>query len=368
MTPRRVLVLAGTRPEAVKLAPVVRALRARLGAGAASLGVSAQHRDMLDAALRELDLRADFDLNVMRPGQTPLAALSAMLTGLERELRRRPPAVVVVQGDTTTALAGALCAFHLKIPVAHVEAGLRTGNLADPFPEEANRSLIARLAAVHFAPTPAAREHLLREGIDPARVRVTGNTAVDAVLWARERALAAGAPPPGPYVLVTLHRRESFGAPMERLFKALLRLLDAEPGLRLIYPVHPNPQVRQAALRAVRHSRALLRPPAPYLEFVRLMSGARLIMTDSGGIVEEAASLRKPVIILRETTERPELVAAGGAILAGTGTRGVVAAARRVLGDAALYRRMTRVANPYGDGKAAGRIAAGVARLLRRAR
>ena len=361
-----VLVLAGTRPEAVKLAPVVRALRARLGERAARLGVTAQHRDMLDAALRDLDLRADFDLDATRPGQTPTSALAAMLSGLERELTKRPPAVVVVQGDTTTALAGALAAFHLKIPVAHVEAGLRTGDLADPFPEEANRSLIARLAALHFAPTRAAREHLLREGIAPALVRVTGNTAVDAVLWAKARALKSGAPPAGDYALVTLHRRESFGAPMARLFKALLRILDEHPDLRLIYPVHPNPQVRAAALREVRHSRAELRPPAPYLEFVRLMAGAKLILTDSGGIVEEAASLSKPVLILRETTERPELVAVGGALIAGTTERGVAAAARRVLGDPALYKRMTGVTNPYGDGRAAERVAAGVAELLRR--
>jgi len=357
----RLLAVVGTRPEAVKMAPVIRRLRWERGFRV-RICVTAQHRGMLDAMLRVFNLRPHTDMNLMRADQAPGAVLRRVLRGMERVLAREKPDLVLVQGDTTAALGAALAAFHHQVPVAHVEAGLRTGDLSNPFPEEANRVLVDRISALHFAPTPGARRNLLREGVRPASISVTGNTAVDALLWACGRRRRFRHRPlrrlgPEPLVLVTLHRRESFGAPLERVFRTILEAARRRPDLRWVFPVHPNPAVRLPARRILRHPRILLTPPLDYLDFVMLMKRASLIVTDSGGIQEEAPSLGKPVIVVREKTERPELLAGGG-VLAGTSRatllRALLHPARPVSSGPAR--------NPFGDGQASERIA----RALRR--
>lgn len=364
----KLLVVLGTRPEVIKLAPVILSLGERLGRGAMHLCATAQHRGMLDQMMGTFGLRADSDLDVMREGQTSMYVLREILAGLEPVLLKVKPDMLIVQGDTTTALAGALAAFHHKIPVAHVEAGLRSADLGNPFPEEGNRVLVSRLAALHFAPTATARENLLREDIPASRVFVTGNPVVDALQWALRQPVSRNVDPfrGKPYLLVTMHRRESFGRPIREIFASFRELVERDPELRICYPVHPNPHVRLWAHKLLRHQRIVLAEPTPYVDFVHLMRGARLILTDSGGITEEASSLSKPAVILREVTERPELVKLGGAVLSGTRTSGIVRATRRILNDPAVYRRMSQVANPYGDGRAARRIADIILRRLGR--
>jgi UDP-N-acetylglucosamine 2-epimerase (non-hydrolysing) len=360
----RIAVVAGTRPEAIKLAPVVRALRTR--AGVETLFVSTgQHREMLGQVLDAFGLAPDVDLEVMRAGQDLHDVTVATLQRLKPVLREWRPGWVVVQGDTTTALAAALGAFYERVPVAHVEAGLRTNDRYRPFPEELNRRLVDQLASALFAPTALAREALLREGFPEGRILVTGNTVVDAIHHLRatrgaRRREAAGLDLdaiPGRVVLVTSHRRESFGEGLAAICRALVRIADRAPDVTVIYPVHLNPHVDgpvRAALGG--HPRIALLPPVSYDELVALLERAHLVLTDSGGIQEEAPSFRRPVLVLREVTERPEGVAAGVAAVVGTGEERIVAETLRLLEDRAAYARMAAGANPYGDGHAAERI------------
>jgi UDP-N-acetylglucosamine 2-epimerase (non-hydrolysing) len=352
---KRILFVFGTRPEAIKLAPVIR----RIG-DSARIAVTAQHRGMLDQVLQAFSIRPHHDLDLMRPGQSLFESTSRIIAALEPVLETERPDFVVVQGDTTTALCAALAAFYKNIPVAHVEAGLRTGDLRQPFPEEMNRVLVSRLAALHFAPTEAARQNLIREGV--GNIFVTGNTAIDAVLDVSREIESGRFKPEIPelnprqkLILVTAHRRESFGAGFESICRALKRLA-ARPDVEMIYPVHPNPNVQDPVMRGLRESRVRLIEPLGYIEFVALMSRAYLILTDSGGIQEEAPSLGKPVLVLREKTERPEAVEAGTARLVGTDEERIVSETKILLDDAAEYARRSRVHNPYGDGHASERI------------
>jgi UDP-N-acetylglucosamine 2-epimerase len=364
----RILVIFGTRPEALKLAPVIQALQA-LPTVELCTCATGQHREMLDQVLRLFRIVPDHDLDIMRPGQQPAQVIAAVCAKLGPVLDSWRPDWVVVQGDTTTAFAGSLAAFYHKVAVAHVEAGLRTGNPWAPWPEEVNRRLISVLAEVHFAPTRMAMQNLLREGTDPANVRVTGNTIIDALnqVVARLRTdmsmsveMANRFPflePGRRLVLVTAHRRENFGHGMEQICLALAELCRRKD-VQVVYPVHLNPQVREPVARLLAGC-PNFHPvePLDYLPFVYLMDRAYLILTDSGGIQEEAPSLGKPVLVLRETTERPEAVEAGTVLLVGTDRRRIVQETTRLLDQPELYARMTRVHNPYGDGHAAARIA-----------
>jgi UDP-N-acetylglucosamine 2-epimerase (non-hydrolysing) len=360
----RVLSVFGTRPEAVKMAPVVRALESRPGVFESFVCVSAQHREMLDQVIGAFGIRVDFDLDVMTPGQSPAATVARVMDRLPPLLAEVSPTVLLVQGDTMTTFAAALAAHLRKIPSGHVEAGLRTGDRYSPFPEEMNRLLTTRLAALHFAPTPRARENLLAEGVPEADVHLTGNTVIDALLATvrdgyrfRSPDLAA-LDPERRLVLVTTHRRESFGAPLRETCAAIRELGDRFPDLEFVLPVHPNPEVKgpvESLLGGVAGVRLVA--PVDYVEFVHLMARSHLVLTDSGGIQEEAPSLGKPVLVLREITERPEGVEAGTAIVVGTDRRRIVERASELLTDAAAYRRMANAVNPYGDGRAAARIA-----------
>lgn len=355
-TVRNVLLLYGTRPEAIKMAPVVEALGRRPERFAVTVAATAQHRQMLDQVQELFGLRADLDLDLMRPEQSPNDLAARSFAALDQVLRDRSPDWVLVQGDTTTAMVGALAAFHLGIRVGHVEAGLRTGDLRAPFPEEANRRIIDLLAAALFAPTVRAREHLLAEGIAPERIFVTGNTVVDALV-ASTRRLPSAAEEEA--VLVTVHRRESFGEPLRRIFTALRELAETFPKVRWVYPVHPNPAVREPAHRLLDGlPNVELHEPFDYLELLRRLRGCRLVLTDSGGLQEEAPTFGKPVLVLRDKTERPEGVEAGAAKLVGTTPERIVAETARLLTDSREYARMARAGNPYGDGRAAERIAA----------
>jgi len=335
--------------------------------------VTAQHRGMLDQVLDCFEVQPDFDLNLMQPGQTLAETTARILTALDPVLLRETPAMAVVQGDTTTTLAGAMAAFYRSIPIAHVEAGLRTGDLSQPFPEEFNRIVATRVAALHFAPTQWARRNLLSEGIPENRILVTGNTGIDAILQVA-RALQEGRLPAPRWawlepsarrlIVVTAHRRESFGAGIERICDALLQLAD-RPDLQLVYPVHRNPNVLDPVTRRLGgHPRIVLTDPLDYVSFVDLMRRAYLLITDSGGIQEEAPSLGKPVLVLREQTERPEAVEAGTVKLVGSDPRKIVAEAARLLDDPSEYQRRSRIHNPYGDGLASGRITQAIAAFL----
>jgi UDP-N-acetylglucosamine 2-epimerase (non-hydrolysing) len=368
----RILCIFGTRPEGIKLCPLVSRLRARPDEFAVKVCVTAQHRDMLDQVLETFSVTPDYDLDLMEPGQTPARLASRILAAVEPILEAERPDLVVVQGDTTTTLAGALGAFYQRIAVAHVEAGLRTGDMTQPFPEEMNRVLTSRVATWHFAPTAKAGATLLGEGVSRERIFVTGNTGIDAVLYVRD-ALDRGAlcaPPwtwmdPGKrLVLVTCHRRENFGPGFDRAMRAL-SLVASRPDVQMVYPVHPNPNALGPAHRMLSGlSSVVLLDPLPYVAFVDLMRRCRLIVTDSGGIQEEAPSLGKPVLVLREKTERPEAVEAGTVKLVGTNVDRIVAEATRLLDDQDEYTRMTRVHNPYGDGHACERIARALAENL----
>lgn len=357
MSAFKILVVLGTRPEAIKLAPVIRRLRREPGFRIRICATS-QHRDMLAAMLRTFGLRPDHDLDIMRPGQRPDQVLRRVMAGLDPVLAREKPELVLVQGDTTTALAAALAAFHNGIPVGHVEAGLRTGDIRNPFPEEANRIIIDHISDLLFAPTSAAVRNLRRAGAPSRKIALTGNTAVDALLWAAgrpHRFTAAGLRrlPDRDIVVVTLHRRENFGPPLQGMLRAIRDAAQRLPRLYWVYPVHPNPKVQGPARRLLRHPRILLTPPLGYLDFVHLMKRARFIVTDSGGIQEEAPSLGKPVIVVRKKTERPELIGRGG-ILTGTSRPALL---RAILACERKARLPLRGRNPFGDGRAAQRIA-----------
>ncbi|MEP7027705.1 MAG: UDP-N-acetylglucosamine 2-epimerase (non-hydrolyzing) [Candidatus Eisenbacteria bacterium] len=360
----KVLVVMGTRPEAIKMAPVVYALRDAFGFEG-RVCLTAQHRDMLDEVIRVFDLPVHDDLDLMAPGQTLTHVAVKVLEGVDRILAREHFDWVLVQGDTTTSLAAAQAAFHREVKVGHVEAGLRTWNIREPFPEEWNRRAIDALADLAFAPTELSRQNLLGEKFAPERVLVTGNTAIDAL----HIALARPAPPPPPelealsperpMILVTAHRRESFGAPLDSICRALAELA-ARPnatGASIVYPVHPNPNVLAAVARHLEGKPNVhLLKPLDYHRFVHLMQRAHLILSDSGGIQEEAPGLGKPVLVLRDRTERPEAVTAGTARLVGTDTDHILAEVDRLLTDQDAYRAMAVARNPFGDGHAAERI------------
>ena len=351
------------------MAPLVRRLRLDPEIDC-KVCVTGQHREMLDQVLAIFDIEPDFDLNVMKRGQDLYDVTTSILSGLRGVLERAQPDMVLVHGDTTTTMAATLAAFYRRIPVAHVEAGLRTGNLLSPWPEEANRKLTGALATLHFAPTERARQNLLVEGVSESSIVVTGNTVIDALLHVRERlardahlqaeaqrvlpALQAGRR----LVLVTGHRRESFGDGFERICTALAQLAHAYPNVDIVYPVHLNPSVREPVNRLLTDiANVRLIEPLDYLPFVSLMDRAYLILTDSGGIQEEAPSLCKPVLVMRDTTERQEAVDAGVVQLVGTDVRAIVEGVARLLDDGEAYAAMSRGENPYGDGKACDRIA-----------
>lgn len=367
----RVLSVFGTRPEAIKMAPVVRALQLARDRFESHVCVTAQHRTMLDQVLEVFDLKADVDLDLMVPGQSPAGIASGVLDRLPPLLQRLRPDIVLVQGDTTTTFSAAFAAFLQRIPTGHIEAGLRTGDRWQPFPEEMNRVLTTRIAALHFAPTPAARESLLAEGIPAADVYLTGNTVIDALLQTvraeyrfRTPALA-GLDPARRLVLVTTHRRESFGGPLRSTCAAIRELAGRFPELQFVLPVHPNPEVKRTVEELLCDLPGMhLIPPVDYLEFVHLVSRADLVLTDSGGLQEEAPSLGKPVLVLREVTERPEGVAAGTALVVGTDRDRIVAAASELLTSPEAYARMANAVNPYGDGRASERILAALADRL----
>lgn len=372
VTRLRFLTIFGTRPEAIKLAPVVLAFAGAPGA-THSLCVTGQHRQMLDQVLKIFDLTPDHDLAIMKPGQDLTHVTTAVLEGLGAVLDQARPDWVIVQGDTTTAFAASLAAFYRKIRVAHVEAGLRTGNIYSPWPEEMNRKLTGQIASLHFPPTEAAAQNLRREGAPEARMLVTGNTVIDALQWVAAKldsdpALSAGfaqdfawLDPTRRLILVTGHRRENFDGGLARVCQALARLA-ARGDVQIVYPVHLNPQVQATAQAVLKASPAVhLIAPQDYLPFVYLMRRAHLIVTDSGGIQEEAPGLGKPVLVTRDTTERPEAITAGTARLVGTEEDALVAAATELLDDQAAYAAMARAKNPFGDGTAARRI---VSRLL----
>lgn len=364
---KKVTAIFGTRPEAIKMAPVIEAL-AKSASIQTSVVVTAQHRNMLDQVLDLFGIVPDVDLDLMRPDQDLDALFSSVLTGVSRVLQQQQPDLVLVHGDTTTALAAALAAYHARVPVAHVEAGLRTGNLQAPWPEEANRRLVAPLAALHFAPTEQAKANLLREGIDPDSIIVTGNTVIDALLLMQQRIEDDASllrtlesqfhfiAPKRRLILVTGHRRENFGPNLDAICEALARLAQRDD-VQIVYPVHLNPQVSgPVGARLSGLNNVFVIEPQEYLAFAYLMSRAHLIITDSGGIQEEAPSLGKPVLVTREVTERPEAVDAGTVRLVGADTDQIIKAATELLEDAAAYRCMTEIHNPYGDGNAAQRI------------
>ena len=370
---KRVLLVFGTRPEAIKMAPVHAALRAAPDDFEPICCVTAQHRGLLDQALASFGIVPDIDLGLMQHGQEPGDVSAAVLAALGPVLRRVEPDLVLVHGDTATTMAAALAAFYAGIPVGHVEAGLRSANLRQPFPEELNRRVASLVAEYHFAPTQTNRDNLLREGVKPSTIHVTGNTAVDALQqmsarldcepalsgmveseirndvnfdWRSER-----------FVLVTCHRRESFGSGLETICAAVAELSEAFPHIHFIIPVHPNPQVAATlAARLRSHARVHLTSPFRYEALVALLRMCHLILTDSGGIQEEAPSFGKPVLVMREVTERPEALAAGCARIVGVDAAGIVAEAARLLRDPTEHARMVAAVNPYGDGRAAPRI------------
>lgn len=365
MKKKKILLVFGTRPEAIKMAPVALALRRRPGRYDVRLVVTGQHRGLLDQALRFFGLRADHDLALMRPDQSLTDVTTRALAGLEPIFRRERPDAVLVHGDTTTTLAAALAAHYQHIPVGHVEAGLRSGIPDNPFPEEMNRRLTDAVACWHFAPTPLARQHLLNEGANPQGIFVTGNTGIDALRWAVRRIGSAVPPLPASaaswgeksFVLVTAHRRENFGRPLEKIFLAIRDVARTRPALGFIYPVHPNPHVVEPARRVLgREPNVALVAPLDYASMVYLMRRCLFVLTDSGGLQEEAPGLAKPVLVLRTVTERPEGVRAGTARLAGVERASVRRALERLLDDRRLYRSMARAINPYGDGQAAENI------------
>ena len=370
MTPT-VLTVFGTRPEAIKVAPLIRAIEASSVLHSRTL-VTAQHREMLDQVNDLFGIVPDTDLNIMAKGQTLNGIASRVIGELDTVLAEEAPAAVLVQGDTTTVMGASIAAFNRGIPVIHLEAGLRSGNLLSPFPEEANRKLTSQLAALHLAPTPRSRDNLLAEGINPADVVVTGNTVIDALHLAVDMNVAPADPIVADYVaadrpklLVTTHRRENLGSAMENIGDALAELAEARPDLLILLPAHRNPLVREAVLpRVEKFDNVLVTEPLSYGEFTTVMAASDVVLTDSGGIQEEAPSLGKPVLVMRENTERPEAVDAGSVKLVGTDKNLIVAEVARLFDDASANEEMARAVNPYGDGTAALRSVAAIESLL----
>lgn len=360
----RPLFVFGTRPEAIKLCPVILHMQSR-AEFAPRVCVTGQHRSMLDQVLRAFAVQPDHDLDIMQQGQTLGQVTARIMTSLEAVLAAEKPDLVIVQGDTTTTLCGALAGFYQRIPVAHVEAGLRTGDMTQPFPEEMNRVVTGRLAALHFAATAGAAMNLTAEGVPENRIWVTGNSGIDAVLYVRDRLRSGeltGQAWPGldsgkKLIVVTAHRRESFGEAFESICRGLRRLAD-RGDVQIIYPVHRNPNVLDPVHRLLHdHPSILLIDPVDYVPFVDLMSRAYLLITDSGGVQEEGPSLGKPILVMRDKTERPEAVSAGTVRLVGPHEENIYKHAAELLESAESYQRMARVHNPYGDGQASPRIA-----------
>lgn len=371
---KKVCLIVGTRPEFIKLAPVVRAFREKPGFQT-TLCSTGQHREMLDAVSEAFDLRADTDLQVMNKNQTLSGLTSRLVEALDAYYAQEKPDLVLVQGDTATAFCGALCAQYRHIPVGHVEAGLRTYDLEAPWPEEAFRQMISRLSALNFAPTAQSKKHLLQEKIAPESVLVTGNTVIDSLLWMREQ--VQNKPPAIPgletewldhwagrkIVLITGHRRENFGTKFKSICEAIVQCAEKFPDTAFVYPVHLNPNVREPVRQILqpaseKNKNIFLIEPLSYAPFVSLMNKAYLILTDSGGIQEEAPSLGKPALIMRDKTERPEALAAGTARLVGEETASIVENVTRLLTDSEAYASMSTAANPFGDGRASQRICA----------
>ncbi|MDC7289739.1 UDP-N-acetylglucosamine 2-epimerase (non-hydrolyzing) [Blautia schinkii] len=357
---KKIAVVFGTRPEAIKMCPLVLELKSRQQVQTI-VCVTGQHREMLDSVLKVFDVEPDYDLDIMKEEQTLFDVTILVMTRMKAVLEKERPDVVLVHGDTTTAYAAALACFYLRIPVGHVEAGLRTYDIFSPYPEEMNRRSIGIMASYHFAPTQAAGENLLREGVAPGRIFITGNTAIDAMKttvrqdythaeleWAKGFRC----------ILITAHRRENLGKPMEHMFRAIRRIVDEFADVKVIYPVHLNPAVQEYAKKYLGDSdRIHLIKPLDVIEFHNLMARCYLVLTDSGGIQEEAPGLGKPVLVMRDTTERPEGVAAGTLKLAGTEEEHIYQAFRQLLTDKEEYEKMSRASNPYGDGRASIRIA-----------
>jgi len=368
----RVLTVVGTRPEAIKMAPLIKALAAD-ARFEALVCFSGQHRQMLDQVATFFDLRPDYDLNVMQPKQDLFDVTSNVLLGMREVLRAARPDLVFVHGDTTTCLAAAMAAFYEQVPVAHVEAGLRTGDMQAPFPEEANRAIVGRIASLHFAPTENSRENLLRENVGADRIHVTGNTVIDALLWARDKVSTNYSPQHWithfgaelharlqrgrKMVLITGHRRENFGSGFDNICNAIALLAATHEDVDFVYPVHLNPKVREPVFRILsRFDNIFLIEPQEYAPFVWLMDRCHVILTDSGGIQEEAPSLNKPVFVMRDVTERPEAVTAGTVRLVGTDVQRIVSEVEAVLVDKRLYQCMAQASNPFGDGSASAQI------------
>ncbi|MBM3473884.1 MAG: UDP-N-acetylglucosamine 2-epimerase (non-hydrolyzing) [Armatimonadetes bacterium] len=364
MEPQSVALVFGTRPEAIKVGPVYQALLSDDTPLRPTVIVTGQHRALLDQMLAVFGMTPTHDLAVMSEGQTPASLTGLLVPQLTDVLRETQPDIVLVQGDTTTSVCGAMAAFYNQIPVAHLEAGLRTSNKYSPFPEEINRRLTSHMADVHLAPTPRARHNLQGEGLDPRAIFVTGNTIVDALLWVRDRTPDLAGTEyawvddlSGRTILTTIHRRENLGVPFTSICLALLELAAKYPDINIIFPMHPNPKVRAAAHELLEECpRIRLCEPPDYLHFVALMQRADLLIVDSGGIQEEAPALHIPVLVVRETTERPEGIEAGVTRLVGTQTNTIVAAAAELLDNPSAYEAMASGANPYGDGRAAQRV------------
>ena len=361
--PLRVMTVYGTRPEAIKVAPIVKALEADSDIESIVV-VTGQHREMLDQVNEGFDIRPDLDLDIFEPGQTLTDVTTKSLRGIGQAIEKFGPDAVVVQGDTTSVLAGAMAGFYAKVPVVHVEAGLRTADRYTPFPEEINRRLTTQLASLHLAPTQTSRDALLHDNVPAEDIVVTGNTVIDALLWSVDRGEGYGDPTlderladaATPMVLVTAHRRESWGEPMRQVGAALAQLADRFPDHLFVWPAHRNPLVREAIVPAVQgKTNVIVTEPVSYAHFGRLMRRAEVLLTDSGGVQEEGPSLGKPVLVMRETTERPDAVTAGTAKLVGTDPRVIVDEVSRLLTDPAAHAAMANAINPYGDGRAAQR-------------
>lgn len=363
---KKILLVFGTRPEAIKMCPLVKELKSRPDKFQTIVCVTGQHREMLDQVLKVFDVRPDYDLSIMKPGQTLFDVTSDVLLKIRKTLEYEEPDVVLVHGDTTTSFAAALAAFYLQIPIGHVEAGLRTHNLYSPWPEEFNRQAVDLITNWYFAPTEASKQNLLDEGKSASQIWVTGNTGIDAL---RTTVRKDYSHPDLDWVdgsrliLITAHRRENLGEPMHRMFRAIRRVMEEHPDTKAIYPIHMNPKVRAAAHAELDgFDRLRLIEPLEVLDFHNFMAASYLILTDSGGIQEEAPSLGKPVLVMRDTTERPEGVAAGTLKLVGTDEDVIYREFSRLLTDDAEYARMSQASNPYGDGHASERIADVLAR------
>lgn len=372
MDPTKVLAVFGTRPEAIKMLPVVKKLIVD-NRFAVVVAVTGQHRELVDEVLSLFEVIPDYDFNILIAHQTLPEVTSKALQYVHGAIKEESPDIVLVQGDTTTTFSGALAAFYANVPVGHIEAGLRTGDLRNPFPEEMNRRLTTQLSDVHFAPTSVARNALFAEGLSPSRVFVTGNTVIDALFWT----LSLRRQPLHPrlheiaqdnrsILLVTTHRRESWGTGIASIAQALAALGRRRPDIRVVFPLHPNPEIGDT-VRAVTKgvSNISLLSPLPYADTVFLMQASSIILTDSGGLQEEGPALGKPVLVTRNATERPEAIAAGTARLVGTNSESIIAAVEELLDSDLSYRRMSSTRNPYGDGDASARIVDGLAHFLR---